>query len=92
MALAPRLGVGPRLAVGPRLTFGPGPRFGVRPLRAFPRYGFYRGHRYLPYGYLGYNTCYRWRQVWTAYGPQYVRVNICGYPYAYRYGSPYRYY
>ncbi len=75
---APRLSRGPRLSAAPRLSAGP--RFGV--YRGYPRrYGVYRGYRYLPYGHYGYSSCYRWRQVWTPYGFQYVRVNVC-YPYA----------
>jgi hypothetical protein len=48
---------------------------------------FFRHHRHFrsfaffgaPYGYAGYDGC--WRRVWTAYGPQWV--NTCDYDYGY---------
>ncbi len=74
--------------------FSAGPRFsGVRTFSGVRNFGVYSGYprryglnrRFIgPYVYLGYNSCYRWRTVWTAYGPRMVRVNVCGYPYAYR--------
>ena len=76
-SVAPRFSA-PRFSA-PRLSAAP--RFGV--YRGYPRrYGLYPGYRhYGPYSYLGYNSCYRWRQVWTSYGPRLVRVNVC-YPHA----------
>ena len=84
-------------------TFSAAPRFsGVRTfsgvrnfgvVRGVPRrFGLHRRFRFIgPYPYLAYNSCYRWRTIWTNFGPRTVRVNVCGYPYAYRYGYPFVY-
>lgn len=82
---APRA-VSPRFAARPFVS----PRFAARPYayRGYPyRYAYRRAYPGI-YPYYAYNSCYRWRTVWTAYGPQTVRVNVCGYPYAYRYSYP----
>ena len=64
---------------------GFGPRYGHRPF-AYRPYGFrpYYAPRFRYYGapyayYGGYNSCYRWRRVWTPYGLQMRRVWVCGY-------------
>jgi hypothetical protein len=97
---APRVGIAPRFSgvrtfggvrsYGGIRTYGGPRRAGM--WRGYPyRHGYHhRRFRFVgAYPYLGYHGayyggCYRWRTVWTAYGPQPVRVNVC-YPYAYRY-------
>ncbi len=62
--------------------------FGLRHRHA----GWYGGRYYRPYlyaGYYGYNSCYRWRRVWTPWGPRLRRVNVCAVPYRYGYGYGY---
>jgi hypothetical protein len=53
-----------------------GSRFAFRDGFHHRRFGFFGA----PYGYAYYDGC--WRQVWTAYGPQWI--NACG-DYAYGY-------
>jgi hypothetical protein len=80
---APRISTAPRLTTAPRFS-GVRSYRGVHRFHAYPRRLAFRGYRYAPYPYFAYNGCYRWRTVWTAYGPRLARVNVC-YPYAYRY-------
>ena len=33
---------------------------------------------YAPYGFYGYRKCfYRWRKVWTPYGPKFIKFRKC---------------
>jgi hypothetical protein len=60
------------------------------------KYNYYGGRRHYRRGYgfgfypwvgfgayAAYDSCYRLRRVWTPYGWQWRRVNVCGYPYDY---------
>lgn len=63
------------------------PRFSASRISSHSR--FYRRHHHrrvvVRVGaplYAYYNSCYRWRRVWTPYGPQLRRVYVCGYRHA----------
>jgi hypothetical protein len=36
-----------------------------------------------PFAYAAYDSCYRWRHVWTRWGWKLRRVYVCDYPYVY---------
>jgi hypothetical protein len=52
--------------------------------------GGHRFHRFrnrafvgAPFAYAAYDSCYRWRHVWTHWGWRLRRVYVCDYPYVY---------
>ena len=77
----PRFG-GARFVGGSRFVGGPrfaGGRFHHRHFRRGFGFGLGFYPYYADYGYYG---CYRWRHVPTRVGWRWVRINVCGYPYA----------
>ncbi len=60
--------------------------WGHRPFfhhRRFFRNRFFVGAPFAFSAYAAYDSCYRWRQVWTPWGWRVRRIYVCDYPYVY---------